>query len=115
MRIFLMSLILIALTTLTSAVEGSQDLGEVLPGAPIERELSGDEIHAYHVTLVSGQYLQMAVAQISINVVVLLYDPDGKKLVEIDSPQSTLPEAVMVIAEATGKYRLEVRSLQKGA
>lgn len=50
------------------------------------------------------------------DVVVAVYAPEGKKLKEVDSPNGTQgPEPVVLIAETAGAYRLEVRSLEKGA
>jgi tetratricopeptide (TPR) repeat protein len=43
-------------------------------------------------------------------------EPDGTKLTEVDSPNGAYgPELVSWIAHAAGLYRLEVRSLEKGA
>jgi hypothetical protein len=33
------------------------------PGKPVERELSGGQSHYYKITMISGQYLRVAVAQ----------------------------------------------------
>jgi len=83
---------------------------------PIERELKGGEVHAYHITLTTGQYLHIVVEQRGIDVVVTLLGPNGKQLAEVDSPNGTQgPEPVSEIAETSGAYRLEVRSLDSTA
>lgn len=58
-------------------------------GKPLERELAGGQSHAYQLTLSAGQYLHVVVEQRGIDVVVTLFGPDGKKLIEIDSPNGT--------------------------
>ena len=58
----------------------------------------------------------MVVDQHGIDAVVTLYGPDGKQLVEVDSPNGTQgPEPVSLVAEITSSYRLAVRSLEKDA
>lgn len=47
---------------------------------------------------------------------VTLFAADGKQLVEVDSPNGTQgPEPLFAIAESSGTYRLQVRSLQMEA
>jgi CHAT domain-containing protein len=83
---------------------------------PIERELKGGEIHAYSISLTPGQFLHVIVEQLGIDVVVMLITPDGKTIVEVDSPNGTQgPEPVSFLAKASGAHRLEVRSLEKNA
>ncbi len=80
-------------------------------GVPITRELSGGQTHSYQVTLTQGQYLEAVVEQRGIDVVVTVFAPDGQKIVKVDSPIGTQgPERVMLVAETSGPYRLEVRS-----
>ncbi len=90
------------------------DIRPLEPGKPIERELKGGEVHAYQITLAAGQYLHVVVDQRGIDVVVTVLGPDNQKLIEVDSPNGTQgPEPVVVIADTTGIYKLEVRSLEK--
>jgi tetratricopeptide (TPR) repeat protein len=81
-------------------------------GKPVERELKPGEKHTYHVTLTAGQFFRAVVRQRGIDVVVTLFGPDGKRLVEGDSPNgSEGPEPVLAVTEESGTYRLEVRPL----
>jgi hypothetical protein len=83
---------------------------------PIERSLTGGESHAYEIRLPVDYFLQVAVEQRGIDVVVTLLRPDGKKLAEVDSPNGIQGrEPLFIIAETTGNYRLEVRSPAKNA
>lgn len=99
-----------------SAAQSDKDVRLLEQGKPIERELKGGEAHAYQVALTAGQYLRAVVEQRGIDVVVTLFGPDGKKLLEVDSPNGTQgPETVVLVAEAPGVYRMEVRSPGKDA
>ncbi|MHA2643042.1 MAG: tetratricopeptide repeat protein, partial [bacterium JZ-2024 1] len=93
-----------------------QQEGELVPGAPVEREMRGGDAHVYRLALAVGQYVRVVVAQRGIDVVVRLFGPDGREIVEVDSPTGTQGEEVVShVADATGTYRLEVRPLEKEA
>jgi CHAT domain-containing protein len=60
--------------------------------------------------------LNAVVEQRGIDVVVQVIAPDGKQLMEVDSPNGDQgPEPVMLITEAAGVYRFHVSSLEKNA
>jgi CHAT domain-containing protein/Tfp pilus assembly protein PilF len=83
---------------------------------PIERELKGGDSHAYKIALEVGQYLNLVVEQRGIDVVVRVKAPDGKQLMEVDSPNGTQgPEPISLIAEGSGDYIVIVSSLEKNA
>lgn len=92
------------------------DLHRLELNRPVERELSGGQSHSYRLDLSAGQYLHVVVEQRGIDVAVTLFGPDGKQLAEVDSPNGAQgTESISAIAETQGIYRLEVRSLEKGA
>lgn len=94
----------------------SQESQALEPGKPIERELAGGQAHSYQITLAVGQYLHVVVEQRGIDVVVVAFGPDGKQLVEVDSPNGTQgPEPVYLVTESGGNYRLSVQSPEKNA
>jgi CHAT domain-containing protein/Tfp pilus assembly protein PilF len=98
------------------AAQSPHETDSLEPGKPIERELSGGQSHSYKITMISGQYLQVVVAQRGIDVVVALFTPDGKKISEVDSEHLVEgSETVSVIAEAPGAYLIEARSVEKTA
>jgi CHAT domain-containing protein/tetratricopeptide (TPR) repeat protein len=100
----------------TGGAASQADARELKQDQPVERQLGGGEAHVYLIALIQGQYLHVIVEQKGVDVVVSLFGPDGKKLTEVDSPNGTQgPEPVYFIAEATGAYRLEVRSLEEKA
>jgi tetratricopeptide (TPR) repeat protein len=84
-------------------------------GKPIERELAGGQSHYYKIAVVeAGQYLHLIVEQKGIDVVVALYGPEDKKLIEVDGPYGANgPEPLSLIIEVSSSYRLEVCSLEK--
>jgi CHAT domain-containing protein/predicted negative regulator of RcsB-dependent stress response len=99
-----------------NATQGAQQSDSLEPGKPIERELSGAQSHSYKITMISGQYLRVVVAQRGIDVELALFTPDGKKISEVNSdPSIEGSETVSVIAEAPGAYLIEARSHEKTA
>jgi CHAT domain-containing protein/tetratricopeptide (TPR) repeat protein len=98
------------------AAPSAQESGSLEPGKPVERELSGGQSHFYKITMISGQYSHIVVEQRGIDVAVALFTPDGKKIIEADSDQTTVgAETVSAIADVAGAYRIEVRSAEKTA
>jgi hypothetical protein len=97
-------------------VPSAQETDSLEPGKPIERELSGGQSHSYKITMISGQYLHVVVAQRGIDVAVALFTPDGKKISEADSEHLIEGlETMSAIAEAPGAYLIEVRVPEKTA
>ncbi len=105
-----------AQTAAGARAQAEKDVRRLDPGKPIERELAGGQSHSYKITLAAGQYLDAVVEQRGIDVVVTLFGPDGKQLIEVDSPNGDRgPEPVSWIVETAGDYRLSARSLKKDA
>jgi CHAT domain-containing protein/Tfp pilus assembly protein PilF len=85
-------------------------------GQPVDRELSGGQSHSYQIKLSADRYLQLIVEQRGIDVAVTVFAPDGKQLLEIDSPNGTQGiEPVELIAQSSGNHRIEIKSLEKAA
>ena len=82
-------------------------------GKPIERKLTGGEVHRYQLTLAAGQYARVVVDQRRINVAVAAFDPGGKKILDSDMSRMGEAEMVSLVAEAPSIYTLEVRSPEK--
>jgi CHAT domain-containing protein/tetratricopeptide (TPR) repeat protein len=98
------------------AAASAQESVSLDPGKPVERELSGGQLHSYKIAMTSGQYLQVIVSPQGLEVLVALFSPDGKKIDEANIEQATLMSGtISTIAEATGAYRIEVRSAEKTA
>src|SRR5262245_2112813 len=93
----------------------AQNGGDQLePGNRIERDLAGGESHSYLITLTSGQFLHAVIAQRQTDLTATLFGPDGRQVGQFDGRWYG-PEPVCYVAEASGKYRLEIRPLNQTA
>ncbi len=102
---------LIAFANIFLIAQSTQEPRALELGKPVERELAGGQTHGYQLTLAAQQYLHLIVEQKGIDVVVVVSGPEGKKLVEMDSPNGTTgPEGISLLTETAGNYRIEVRS-----
>src|SRR5262245_42986418 len=79
-------LCVLAFNRLPASVNGQRMAATLQPGQPIERTISGSEVHSYSVHLDQNQFLQLVVDQRGVDVVVRVIAPDGKSLGEFDSP-----------------------------
>ena len=85
-------------------------------GKPLERSIAPEETHSYTLNLSSGQYAHVLVEQRRVNVLVVIYGPDGAKLVQVDSPNYNHGvEPVSLVVNTSGLYRLEVKSQSTNA
>jgi CHAT domain-containing protein/tetratricopeptide (TPR) repeat protein len=86
-------------------------------GQPVVREMRGGEQHMYQVSLSAGQYARITVEQKGIDVVLASLGADGRPLLEVDNNLSGTRgmEVVSLVAEVSGAYLFNVRSLQKSA
>lgn len=95
-------------------IQDQKDILRIEPGMPFEKTLSGGEVHTYEVNLTRDQFIHIVVDQRGIDVVVTLYGPDGKQILEVDSPNDSRgPEPVWYVSAAAGTHRVAVRSLDK--
>jgi CHAT domain-containing protein/Tfp pilus assembly protein PilF len=118
MRILFIPLLLALVTCLALGQESrpSNDVQALGLRKPIEKEMRTGQVHNYGVSVTAAQVLDVVVEQRGIDVVVDVWAPDGKKIMEVDSPNGADgPEPVLLIAEATGIYVLQVRALEKDA
>lgn len=93
-----------------------EDVRVLEPGKPIEREMKGDELHSYEISLTEGQFIHLLVDQRGIDIVIKVFTPDGKQALEVNSRKDIPgPEAVLMITAASGDYRLELSAAEKNA
>jgi CHAT domain-containing protein/tetratricopeptide (TPR) repeat protein len=86
------------------------------PDEVIQRRISGGESHFYSILLPINQYLRVSVDQRDIDLIVVLFGPEGKEIASADSPNSRQgPEELSAITETEGTYRLELRSVENDA
>ncbi len=118
MKRFTLLLVLCSGLTVNASfkVQGSQEMRELFPGVPIERELAGGELHTYRLTLGAGQYVQVIAETGELEATVTLFGPDGQKLAESFSSNGNKgPENIIFWAEERGNFRLDVRTVNKEA
>ena len=81
-------------------------------GVPIERTMGANESHSYSINLSDEQYLQFAVDQRGVDVIVRVFSPTGKSLGDFDTPNGAQgPENVSIVALTSGLYRIVVSPL----
>jgi len=103
-----------------NAGQSQQDQPSAYPlaiGQPVAREMRGGEQQTFQVTLSAGQYVRVVLEQKGIDVVLALLGAGGKPLLEVDNNLSGTRgmEIVSLIAEVSGAYVFNVRSLEKDA
>jgi CHAT domain-containing protein/Tfp pilus assembly protein PilF len=115
-RLGFLVLLTLSLPTAIIDAQSDRDIHPLELHKAVERELAGGQSHSYRIVLTVGQYLHVIADQRGIDVLLALFGPDDKQVVEIDSLNGTQgPEPLSAIAESSGAYRLEVRSLEKDA
>lgn len=101
----------------STAAKLQEQANPLTVGQPVAREMRASEQHAYEVKLSAGEYVRITVEQKGIDVVLALFGADGKPLLEVDNNLSGTRgmEVVSLVAEVSGSYLFNVRSLEKGA
>lgn len=80
----------------------------------VKNELKSSEIHNFLISLKMNDFLQLSLEQKSIDVIISLFSPSGKKLKEINRInfiEST--EELIYIADSNGDYKLEIKPAEK--
>lgn len=109
-------LMLLIAPCLLAQSKSSPDIRPLSLDGPTEREMKGGEFHSYSLALDAGQFLYVIAEQHSIDVVVTIFGPDGRKLLEVDSSNFWHGiEPVSIVVDTKGSYRLEVRSRKEEA
>jgi CHAT domain-containing protein len=93
------------------ATRRPQDLQSLSVGAPIERELSGGQTHAYRIALSAGQFALAQVEQRNADVSLAANGPDGKEFASVNLRSGAQGvEQLAIVADAPGEYILKVIS-----
>lgn len=91
-----------------------QKVAQLVPGRTLSRRLVSDQVDSYQVTVGAGQFLQVVVNQQGIDIAMTVLDPVSNIAGRSVRPNlAGGPERIRIIAEASGCYRLDVRSLEK--
>jgi VWFA-related protein len=78
---------------------------------PIEAQIKGGETHTFEFNVKAGYYARVEVEQKNIDVIVSLYSPDGKLVVEMNGKDGRLwHEAVSCVTKIDSLYRVEIKA-----
>jgi CHAT domain-containing protein/tetratricopeptide (TPR) repeat protein len=93
---------------------GAQDNLKV--GPALQRHIAGGLTQYFAISLLSGQYMAVELEQKGAVLLATLRDPDGKEVIQMDSPSGGFgPIRLSAIAITSGEYHLEVLSVNKWA
>lgn len=82
----------------------------------VEAELTKGVTHYYQITMSEKQKLTVAVQQLSVDVKVTLFDPNGEVVAESNNPHAIeAPELVQTISRVAGVYRVAVTTAKPNA
>jgi CHAT domain-containing protein len=87
----------------------AEDARELLPNAPIERDLQRGESHVYKIALEAGTYLRLAISERGINLQPQLLTPGSEEIGAALYPVVKGIMFVSLVAEGSGSYRLVIR------
>ena len=104
------ALLLVLMTLFVSvSAQTTPEATKLVPGQPVERELAGGQSHNYRIELKAGQFIHVKVEQKAIGLTLVLADPDGKQMLEVNLTPAGALESLSAEATASGDYRLTVR------
>jgi CHAT domain-containing protein/tetratricopeptide (TPR) repeat protein len=78
----------------------------------LDRQMRGGESHLYQLSLAAGQYARVSLEHKNLDVSILIFAPDGKRLAESNypNPSNSGLETTAVIAEVSGDYQIKVQA-----
>jgi len=92
------------------------DKAQLTLGQPVDRELKAGATDDYRIPLKAGEYLQLSIAQLKIDVSYTIYEPHGKAIGTINWEDQDAPESLWLGADESGDYRLAITGVTvKGA
>jgi erythromycin esterase len=114
--VLLIVLLLVDIMTMAQQVPTPAEAQLLEQGKLIGRDLTANQTHTYTIKLGKGQFLGATVNQQGIDVFVRIFEPDGTKVTEIDTPNGDLGDELIALeAKNTGLYRIDVSSFEKDA
>ncbi|HYW73276.1 MAG TPA: hypothetical protein VE961_19805 [Pyrinomonadaceae bacterium] len=107
-----LSLVLLVALLVAPAVRAQTAVETLESGTTIEKSIAAGQTHSYTLNLEKDQFVQLAVEQRGVDVVVRVFLPNGNLAHEFDSPTgSEGTEYAEVLAESAGAYRVEIAPL----
>ena len=110
--------VVLLLSSLSEPGQAQQanNMRELVPEQTIEREMTGAETHHYTVDLKANEFFQVRLEQKGVDVELKLFDANHNVVASMDSPNGRQgPETLSFVAEASGSFALEVRTLNPKA
>lgn len=108
-----------ALSALSEAPSATAERAPTIllqPGQLVRRDLAGGQTHRFLMDAAKGDYVHVEVEQLDIDVVVSMFGPDGRNLIEMDNGLETRgSEEISLIAGTSGRHRIEVRAAEDQA
>ncbi|MEP7341219.1 MAG: hypothetical protein ABI977_26050, partial [Acidobacteriota bacterium] len=97
-----------------AVVFAHQTAPELELNKPVEREITADDVHTYRLKLAAGQFAHITPAGQGISLSVIVFSPDGKRLIEagkLDALSGARP--LTLVGELPGEYRIQIWSPEK--
>src|SRR5262249_34292518 len=92
----------------------AEEIRALVVGAPVEREISGSNKHAYKLSLRAGEFVQASLQHNGINAIALLHGADGKILQDfVDPVYENRARTILFIAQSDSDYYITVRPRYK--
>lgn len=109
-------LALISLVVLVSACSPAPQHRPIEPGREVEQAIEAGTTHRYAVDLEAGDLLEFVVEQLGVDLALRLSGPDGKTILEVDSPTDDWgPESLIAVAVVEGLHLAEVIASEHGS
>ena len=104
--------VLIVAVLAAVSTAAAQDTVRLERGRTIERDLPASAAHAYTLALGARQFVYGVADQLSVDVVVTVYAPSGRRVATFDSPARG-PEPFQFATDAAGIYRIEITPFEQ--
>src|SRR5262249_40810275 len=103
------ALLSVWLLAITASAQPQNDTTLLGPDTVVERQLTRDEEHLYQLALTKGEYVNVAVEQHGIDVIVKTRRPNGRTIADFQEEfRRQGQENVELVADADGVYTLVV-------
>ena len=97
---------------LATAANGQIAVEPLQRGKTVEKALAAGQVDPYVLNIEKDQFVQIAVVQRGIDVVIRVFAPGGKLLKEFDGPTGAEgTDYAEIISDITGSFRIEITSL----
>ena len=99
----------------SSSAHSQRPQDALTAGSAFEKEIGGDEKHAYLLRLTAGQFARVVVEQPAADAVLVLLNPDGRRSAEADNYPPPEPECLSLISDTDGACQLIISAADSKA